>query len=422
MHNNTSPSVCFYFQVHQPYRLRDVRFHEIGAESELFDDELNEQIFRKVAEKCYLPANETFLRMLKNNPDWRIAFSLSGVFLEQAIAYGPDVLASFQELVRTGQVEILSETYGHTLSSLYSLREFREQVEVHRSMVESLFGVRPTVFRNTELIYNNNIACYARLLGFDGIVAEGTDRHLQGRSPNYVYHAPSFWPHESWHEHLNGSKDTGEAIAVLLKQYQLSDDIAFRFSASARSDQPLTAETFAHWVRSSGGDVVNLFMDYETFGEHQWEDTGIFRFLEALPEAFAREGIRTVTPSQVVQQWNEQGKQGDTYDAHDITSWADSERDLSAWRGNRIQESSLAAIYAMEEAVRATNDPELLRLWRRLQTSDHFYYMSTKFWQDGDVHKYFSPYDSPYEAYRRFSHALWDLRSRLEQYQDLPSS
>ena len=406
--------VCFYFQVHQPYRLKDLRYTDIGTEPTYFDEEKNRAIFRKVSEKCYLPANATILKMLRENPGFRVSYSLSGVFLDQCAEYGPDVLRSFQELAETGQVEFLAETYYHSLSSIKSLKEFCEQVTKHVATVRRLFGQTPTVFRNTELIFNNEIAQVIRLMGFEGIVTEGTDRHLAGRTPNVPHRTPSFRlpraAEATIAKHRPHAKPS-RTIDVLLKNYKLSDDVAFRFSDKNWSCHPLHSDTYANWIAETPGHSVNLFMDYEPFGEHQWADTGIFQFLGSLPHMFAARGIRACSPSQVVEEWDAVHP---TYDVHTHISWADSERDLSAWQGNAIQNASLDMVYELEAKVKRSKNPELLEIWRKLQTSDHYYYRCTKYWSDGDVHKYFSPYDSPYEAYRRFSHALADLRLRLE--------
>jgi len=408
-----TPSVCFYFQVHQPYRLKDLRITDIGHlhMGAYFDDDKNREIFRKVAEKCYLPANATLLQALKADPSFHVAFSLSGVFLDQCQEYGPDVLASFRALADTGQVEFLSETYYHSLSVLFSLEEFCEQVTKHAKAIKKYFGITPKVFRNTELVYSNEIAEVVRLLGFKAILAEGADHILKGRSPNVLYTPPKFTLPRDWRRIV--ARHAPRAVPVkkiktLLKNYQLSDDIAFRFGNAHRSGTPLLAETFAEWVRCSHGRTVNLFMDYETFGEHQWEDTGIFSFLSALPAAFETRGIATLTPSTCAQRYG-RGRLPEL-DAHAPVSWADTERDLSAWRGNYLQEAALSGIYALEALVKKQKNPVLLDIWRKLQTSDHFYYLCTKYWADGDVHKYFSPYESPYEAFRRYSHALEDLR------------
>jgi alpha-amylase len=410
-----NPLICFYFQVHQPYRLRDLRAREVGqCEGSYFDDDKNRAVFRKVAEKCYLPSNALMLELLKKHDHFRISYSLSGVFLDQCEEYGPDVLQSFKELAATGKVEFLAETYYHSLSAIKSTTEFCEQVTKHSQKIKKLFGQTPTVLRNTELIFNNEIAQMTRQMGFRGIIAEGADHHLRGRSPNIPYHVPSFkLPKETEriiakHRPL---KKAAKDILVLLKNYRLSDDIAFRFSDKNWAGHPLFANTYCDWLQSNQGHSINLFMDYETFGEHQWADTGIFDFLRELPAEMERRGICCATPSEVIDEWKD--RESDVYDVHTAISWADTERDLSAWLGNTIQNASMDAIFALEKAVKKTGDAELLETWRKLLTSDHFYYMCTKYWADGDVHKYFSPYESPYEAYRRFSHALCDLKSRL---------
>lgn len=409
------PRICLYFQVHQPYRLRDLRITEIGqGDIDYFDRVKNEQIFRKVAEKCYLPANKLMLDLVETYPDFRVSYSLSGVFLDQCKEYGPDVLVSFQKLAATGKVEFLAETYYHSLASIISLEEYCFQISKHVHTIEELFGMTPKVFRNTELIYNNEIAQIARLMGFHGIIAEGADAMLQGRNPNDLFRPPTFRLPAHREKIIRDHRPLPKRarnIAVLLKNYKLSDDVAFRFSDKSWVGYPLDAHTFTDWLMQSGGHSANLFMDYETFGEHQWEDTGIFDFLRSLPGIWEERGIEAVTPSQVIAGWKKDDAH--EYDIHNTISWADMERDLSAWTGNHIQDAALHSIYDLEEQVKATQNPQLIENWRKLLTSDHFYYMCTKYWSDGDVHKYFSPYDSPYEAYRRYSHALHDLRARL---------
>ena len=411
------PNACLYFQVHQPYRLRDLRITEIGGDgTEYFDVDANRRIFRKVADKCYLPTNKLLLELLRKHPDFRVSFSLSGVFLDQCREYGPDVLDSFRALAQTGKVEFLAETYYHSLSALKSLEEFCQQITKHVRTIETLFGQTPTVFRNTELIYCNELAHIIRLMGFRGMLAEGVDHILGGRTPNVPYAPPSFRVdpkrERTVAKHRPHAKRS-EELTVLLKNYRLSDDIAFRFSNKHWQGYPLTADTFCDWFGGNDGHAVNLFMDYETFGEHQWAETGIFEFLRALPQRWEERGVRAYTPSQSIDAWCTSSNLTPTFDVHGWISWADMERDLSAWQGNPIQDAALDAVYALEGAVKAAKNPALLEQWRKLQTSDHFYYMCTKYWSDGDVHKYFSPYDSPYEAYRRFSHAIEDLRMRL---------
>lgn len=413
------PNVCLYFQVHQPYRLRDLRITEIGGDgTEYFDADANRRIFRKVAEKCYLPTNALLLELLRKHPDFHVSFSLSGVFLDQCREFGPDVLESFRALAKTGKVEFLAETYYHSLSALKSIAEFCDQVTRHVRLIEELFGQTPSIFRNTELIYCNELAHIVRLMGFRGMLAEGVDHILAGRTPNVPYAPPSFRMDRKREALIAAHRPLpkrSESMTVLLKNYRLSDDIAFRFSNKRWPGYPLTAETFCDWLGGNDGHAVNLFMDYETFGEHQWADTGIFDFLRALPKCWEERGVRAYTPSQSITAWEQTKQQTPVIDVHQWISWADMERDLSAWQGNPIQNAALDAVYALEAAVKARNDDALLDQWRRLQTSDHFYYMCTKYWSDGDVHKYFSPYDSPYEAYRRFSHAIEDLRCRLAQ-------
>ncbi len=409
------PTICFYFQVHQPYRLRDLRITDIGKVQTCFDDAKNRAIFRKVAEKCYLPANALMLELLNQYPEFHISYSLSGVFLDQCVEYGPDVLESFRKLAATGQVEFMAETYYHSLSYLKSLPEFVAQVGKHARRIRELFGLTPRVFRNTELIYSNEIAHVVRLMGFDGILAEGADHVLRGQSPNEPFVPPAFRIPKKMEAIIAKNRPLPQraaSIQVLLKNYKLSDDVAFRFSDKSWVGFPLHADTFTDWLTQTGGHSINLFMDYETFGEHQWADTGIFDFVRALPHVWHDRGIPTATPSQVIDSWNK--KYSKVFDAHTFVSWADMERDLSAWQGNKIQDAALQALFDLEHAIKQTGDDELLETWRKLSTSDHFYYMCTKYWSDGDVHKYFSPYESPYEAYRRFSHAICDLRERIE--------
>jgi len=395
------PSICFYFQVHQPRRIKRYRMFDVGNDHNYFNDTSrtkvdNRFIVDKVALKCYLPTNRLMLLLLRSYPDFRICYSLSGIFLDQLEEYAPEVLKSFQALVATGQVELLSETYYHSLAFLYSMEEFLFQVEQHRKAIKRLFGVTPKVFRNTELIYSDAIALLAEEMGYDAILAEGVDHILGSRSPNFVY------------------RPQGSAkIKLLLKNYRLSDDIAFRFGERTWSEWPLTIQKFADWITAANGngDVVNLFMDYETFGEHQWEDTGIFDFLRDLPAAIlSRKDNNFVTPTEAAHRYEAR----DTLSVPHYVSWADVERDLSAWRGNEMQHDALNKLYELREKALESKDEALIEDWRRLTTSDHFYYMCTKWWQDGDVHTYFSPYDSPYDAYIGFVNVLADLRFRID--------
>jgi len=388
-------SVCFYFQVHQPFRLR--RYSIFDQDHHYFDDYKNSEILRKVANKCYLPANQCIYDLIKRHEGrFKVSYSLTGVVLDQMQTWTPEVIGSFERLAATGCVEFIAETYYHSLSFLYSLEEFADQIALQQKKIRDLFGLSSRIFRNTELIYNNQVAAAAHKLGFRAVIAEGTDRLLGYRSPNFIYRPP------------------GVAIDLLLKNYRLSDDIAFRFSNRGWSEWPLTAEKFARWVDQVNGNgyTVNLFMDYETFGEHQWSDTGIFDFLYHLPAEILRHPDNDFkTPTEVVEAYKAMGE----YDAPHMTSWADTERDLSAWLGNAMQSNALHEIYAIEGLVKAKGDAELLSDWRRLQTSDHYYYMCTKYFADGDVHKYFNPYESPYDSYINFMNVLDNIRARAKQ-------
>jgi alpha-amylase len=388
-------SVVFYFQIHQPFRLR--RYSVFDTDRHYFDDYKNADILRKVAQKCYLPANRVMLDTIRaNDGRFRIAYSITGVALEQMKAYAPEVLHTLEELNKTGCVEFLSETYFHSLSFLYSREEFRLQVEAHRKLIKELFGQEPRVFRNTELIYNNDLAHFVAHMGYDAILTEGADHILGFRSPNFVYRPPH------------------AKVKLLLKNYRLSDDIAFRFSNRAWEQWPLTAEKFAQWVNQINGNgfLCNLFMDYETFGEHQWADTGIFDFLRHLPAQILKTRANDfLTPSQALDRYEAAGE----LDVPHMISWADIERDLSAWLGNAMQSNALHELFKLEGALREKGDAQLLSDWRRLTTSDHFYYMSTKHWSDGVVHRYFSPYESPYDGYINFMNVLDNIQTRLRE-------
>jgi alpha-amylase len=398
------PSVCFYFQVHQPYRLRHYTVFEDN--SRYFDEQKNAFICRKVANKCYLPANRLLLEVIRQyGSKFRISYSITGVMLEQIHEYAPEVMSTFDALAQTGCVEFLAETYYHSLSFLYSRVEFVEQVNKHIDTIERFFGQRPRVFRNTELIYNNELAYAVEQMGiFDGILSEGADHILGGRSPNFVYRPVNT-----------------EKLKLLLKNYSLSDDIAFRFSNRNWSEWPLTADKFAHWISkyNGNGQVVNLFLDYETFGEHQWEDTGIFDFMRHLPAEILKHPDNDFkTPSEVIAAYEPVG----TVDVPHIVSWADIERDLSAWLGNAMQSNAIHELYQLESGVKKSRDSSIVDDWRKLQISDHFYYMCTKYFADGDVHKYFNPYDSPYESYINFMNVLNHLDNRCKRAADRDAS
>ncbi len=402
-------TVCPYFHVHQPYRVKRYRVFDIGQDNQYFNDNgtsdlNNRKIVEKVADKSYRPANQVLERLLKTHPEFRFALSFSGTALDQFEAFAPDVLESFQRLVATGRVEILADTYHHSLAFFYSVPEFERQVAMHARRIKQLFGVTPRVFRNTELSYRNDLAQWCEANGYLGIMAEGWEKYLGWRSPNFVYQPAGC-----------------SSIKVLLKNYKLSDDVAFRFGNRGWESWPLSAETYASWIHSHHGDgqTINLFMDYETFGEHQWADTGIFDFLEAFPGTLMqREDTAFLTPSETILAYDSVG----TYDVPEVLTWADTDRDLTAWTGNEIQRDALDKIYAIEHDVLATGDEYLIEQWRKLQTSDHFYYMCTKWSADGDVHAYFSPYQSPYDAYIAFMNALSDLQLRVKQVETIPQA
>ena len=391
------PSVCFYFQVHQPFRLR--HYTVFDKSPRYFDEFKNASICRKVANKCYLPTNRLLLDVIRRfEGRFKISYSITGVVLEQFKKYCPEVMSTFDALAQTGCVEFIGETYYHSLSFLYSSDEFIAQINKHSELIQQLYGQTPRIFRNTELIYSNELAeTIEKMNRFDAIITEGADHILGHRNSNFVYRPPNC-----------------QRLKLLLKNYSLSDDIAFRFSNPDWKEYPLTADKFSHWVnRANGnGQCINLFMDYETFGEHQWEDTGIFSFMYHLPEQVLKHPDNSfMTPSEVI----------DTYDPVDVVdvprviSWADTERDLSAWLGNAMQSNALHEIYKFEKQIKQTQNEELLADWRKLQTSDHFYYMCTKYFADGDVHKYFNPYESPYDSYINFMNVLGNLRQQCKQ-------
>ncbi|MEO8105320.1 MAG: glycoside hydrolase family 57 protein [Candidatus Saccharibacteria bacterium] len=396
-----SKAIVLYLHVHQPYRIRHYTIFDSGVDHNYFDANFddktsNERILKKVAEKSYLPTNARLLELLKANPEFKVSLSITGTVLEQLERWSPEALDSFKALCATGQVEIVAETYHHSLAFFYSRAEFEMQVDMHKRKVQELFGQTPKVFRNTELAYNNDVANWADKAGYKGILAEGWDPILDWRSPNYVYR-PTYTNN----------------IRLLMKNYKLSDDIAFRFGDQSWSEWPLTADKFAHWLsEDTKATNFNLFMDYETFGEHQWSESGIFDFLSHLPAEWLKtKGHTFMTVSEVIDAY----QPVDQVDVPQTTTWADTERDLSAWLGNALQTTAIHALYDLQDDIIKTGDFNLIEDWRRLQTSDHFYYMCTKYFNDGDIHAYFSPYDTPYEAYINFMNAYHDLKYRLSK-------
>ena len=389
-------SICLYFQVHQPTRLRLYRFFDIGKDSHYYDDFTNRTIMRRVSQKCYLPMNAILLELIKKyNGQFKVAFSISGSALEQFERYCPEVIDSFKALAATGNVEFLAETYFHSLASLASYSEFEHQVTKHKAAIERLFGVTPTAFRNTELIYSNGIGEMVYDLGFKTMLTEGA-RHIMGwQSPNFLY-----------------SDDTQPKLKLLLRNYGLSDDIAFRFSNRGWADWPLTTEKYLGWLKEADGEIINLFMDYETFGEHQKADSGIMDFMRYLPETVLADGsFEFVTPTLAAKKH----KAVSGLDVPDPISWADEERDVTAWLGNELQQEAFQKVYAMTEKLAIVGDPELWEDFGHLQESDHFYYMCTKFFSDGEVHKYFNPYDTPYEAFINYMNVISDFQIRLDE-------
>ncbi|MGM5482098.1 MAG: glycoside hydrolase family 57 protein [Nanobdellota archaeon] len=394
--------VCLYFQVHQPFRLRKYQVFDINQNHDYFNTEENKKICQKVARNCYLPANKIILDLIKkNNKNFKVTFSLTGSVIEQLEKYSPEVIESFKELADTGCVEFLAETYHHSLSYMYSKKEFKEQVELHTKKIKKIFGLTPKVFRNTELVFNNEMAKFIQDMGFSGAMAEGADHILGWRSPDYIYKSVST-----------------DKLKVLLRNYKLSDDVAFRFSDKEWKEFPLTAEKYTGWLNAITGQVVNIFMDYETFGEHQTKETNIMEFLKKFPEVFIEKGGRFLTPCETFEKNEVKGE----IDMHEYVSWADKERDTSAWLGNAMQANAMKEIFLLEASVKATGEKRLLKDWRRLTTSDHFYYMDTKCFSDGQVHNYFNPYNTPYEAFITYMNILNDIVVRINKEEEEATS
>ena len=391
-------TICLYFQVHQPWRLKTYRFFNMGVDHNYLDDLSNRAILQKVARQCYLPMNALLLKLIKEQKGrFRCSFSLTGTVVEQFRAYAPEVLESFRELAETGCVEFLAETYSHSLASLASQEDFEEQVKLHTAMVRKEFGMKPTAFRNTELIYSDHIGEMVAQMGFKTILAEGAKHVLGWKSPNYVY-----------------ANALNQKLHVLLRNYKLSDDIAFRFSNRSWAEWPLTAEKYAGWLADDemAGEVINLFMDYETFGEHQKADTGIFDFMKALPQqVLATRKLEFATVSEASKKYQPVSV---LHCPHEM-SWADEERDVTAWLGNELQNEAFSKLYGLKEKVKALNNKDFNYVWNFLQTSDHFYYMATKWLSDGDVHSYFNPYGSSYEAFINYMNVLSDFGIEVDK-------
>jgi len=388
-------SVCMYFQIHQPFRLRRFWPDDRTGFFRYFDERSNKEIFERVAHKCYLPTNKMLLDLIDEyKGEFRFSLSVTGTLLEQCELWEKDVLEGFSQMAKTGSVEFLDETFYHSLASLFEDKtEFREEIQEHQTRIVEMLGVKPQVFRNTELLYNNTIAEIASDLGYKAILAEGADHILDGKSPNILYKA----------------KNSG--LPIIFRNYKLSDDIGYRFSARWWEGYPLTAEKWALWASGIKEDCVNIFMDYETFGEHQWEETGIFTFLQNLPGEVLKTHLNFSTPSELVEKY----KPAEEIDIGDFStiSWADMERDTSAWLGNDMQRRCFEEMRLLEPFVKKTKDPEILRIWKHLLTSDHYYYMCTKWLGDGDVHSYFSVHSTPFDAAVNFMAVVMDFKAQV---------
>ncbi len=390
-------AICFYFQIHQPFRLKRYRFFDIGNDHYYYDDFANDDIVTRIAQRSYIPAAETLLRMIEEGKGkFKCALSITGTALEQFEQYVPEFIDLLKKLADTGCCEFLAETYAHSLSSLTDPDEFRNQVEVHDTKLHELFGVKPKVLRNTELIYCDEMAPMIHAMGYKGVITEGAKHILGWKSPNYVYSAA-----------------TSPKLRLLLKNSKLSDDISFRFSNTEWDAYPLTADKYIDWIASTPAEeqIINLFMNLETFGEMQPRESGIFQFLEALPRFAAERGIDFMTPSEAIAKLK---PVGELSVMHPI-SWADEARDTSAWLGNKLQNEAFEKLYSVAERVRLCDDRRLKQDWYYLQASDHFFYMSTKHLADGAVHSHFSPYETPFQAFTNYMNVLSDFIVRVEE-------
>jgi alpha-amylase len=391
-------AICFYFQVHQPFRLKRYRFFDLGHDHYYYDDFSNESIMRKIAEKCYLPANKIIFDLIqKHKGKFKVTFSLSGLAISQFRLYAPEVLDSFRKLAETGMVEFLAETNAHSLVSLRSRTEFERQVATHKEMVREFIGVEPTSFRNTELIYSDTIGTWVADMGFRSILTEGAKHVLGWKSPNFLY-----------------CNSINPRLKVLLRNFVLSDDIAFRFSNKNWNSWPLTADKYASWINKLApkSELINIFLDYETFGEHNWKETGIFDFLAHLPGAILKKTpFKFMTPTEIADALQPVS----AISIPSPISWADEERDITAWLGNEMQVAALDKLYSLSGKVNKCGDSLIKKDWEYLQSSDHFYYMATKFFSDGAVHAYFNPYDTPYDAFMNYMNVLSDFEIRLQK-------
>ena len=402
--------VVFVFEVHQPHRLRRSLFWEGKVFRRLtkndlfnyyFNNEIDREIFKRAARKCYFPSNQIILDVIDRHKHERkkpkFSFSLSGVFLEQCEMFEKDLIESFRQLADSGCTEFLNQTYYHSIASLYAEKEeFIEQVKMHKQIVNDLLGYTPSVFENTELLYNNTIAKTVESIGYKGIYTEGVEKILGEKSPNCIY-----------------TPKDAKKIRVLLRNYKLTDDIGFRFSARWWPEWPLTATKYAKWLAETKGEVINIFPDYETFGEHHWPETGIHSFLQHLPDEILRfNNLQMATPSEVVDK-HASGGEIDVPEAEGTVSWADIQRDQSGWLGNVMQWAYYTTLRRLEPLIKEAEDEEFLRLWRDFQTSDHLYYMFTAGGGPGEVHSYFSPFESPMDAFVAAQTLLNDFEARI---------
>lgn len=395
---SSKKAICLYFQVHQPFRLKRYRFFNLGNDHYYYDDYTNESILRKVANRCYLPANNLILDLIrKHKGKFKVTFSITGLAINQFRLYAPEVLDSFRQLAETGMVEFLAETHSHSLASLKSKSEFEKQVLKHKEMLKEFLGVEATSFRNTELIYSDEIGTWVADMGFKSILTEGAKHVLGWKSPNFLY-----------------CNAINPRLKVMLRNFVLSDDIAFRFSNRNWNEWPLTADKYATWINklSSKSELVNIFLDYETFGEHNWKESGIFDFLYHMPSSIIRKTpFRFMTPGEITETFQPVSAIG----IPTPISWADEERDITAWQGNELQISALDKLYSLADKVDRCSDQQIKKDWEYLQASDHFYYMATKFFSDGAVHAYFNPYETPYDAFMNYMNVLSDFEIRLNK-------
>jgi alpha-amylase len=387
--------IVLYLHIHQPWRLARFRYMDLGSGRSYFDDARNREIFQRIADRCYRPALGRLAEALDAYPEFRLSLSITGTWIEQAKADAPDVIELVRRLVRTGRVALVAETYYHSLAFLLPPPELAEEVELHRTALRETFGVAPKVLRMTELSYSDELAKFAEQQGFRAMLAEGWDGLLRGRPATQRYFSA-----------------VAPSVGVLVRHYPLSDDVGFRFSSTSWSEYPLTSEKYASWLAGTPGELIGLFLDFETFGEHHPASSGILNFLSALPRSVRRPPHPGWATAEEALQARARGPAtGPT-----TVTWADQNRDLGAWLGNELQRSAFQAATRLGPLLRHLGDPALLTLWRKLITSDHFYYMYLGgHGADADVHQYFSSYGNPYDAYANYMNALTDLRQRAQE-------